>query len=139
MVQFLKRPKTSGEHFLPKDVSELFTIRPTGRGRFMVNRQSEAEDRGAGQLALKLAYEAMLSGDYGMVILDEAAAAIRRKVIDLAQLLDFISSKPENVEVAITGRNVPPDVISVADVVIEMKKVKHHFDKGLRATKGIDY
>ncbi|MGB6063833.1 MAG: cob(I)yrinic acid a,c-diamide adenosyltransferase [Desulfomonilaceae bacterium] len=139
MVQFLKRPNTSGEHFASKSLSTLFTIIPTGRGQFIVNRQSVPEDREVGQVALKQAYDAMLSGDYGMVILDEATAAIRKQVIDLTQLLDFISAKPENVELVITGRKAPSDVINVADVVIEMKKVKHHYDRGLRAIKGIDY
>jgi cob(I)alamin adenosyltransferase len=139
MVQFLKRPNTSGEHFVPETVSSLFTIIPMGRGRFIRNRQCEPEDRDAGQLALRQAHEAMLSGNYGMVILDEAMAAVHKQVIDLPQLLDFISVRPDNVELVITGRNAPPEVLRVADVVVEMKKVKHHFDTGHKATKGIDY
>ena len=139
MVQFLKRPNTAGEHFTPESLSGLFTIVPAGIGQFIVRRQSGPEDREVAQTALKQAYDAMLSGDYGMVILDEAMAALRKQVIDLTQILDFISAKPENVELVITGRKAPPDVISLADIVIEMKKVKHHFDKGLRAIKGIDY
>jgi len=139
MVQFLKRPHTSGEHFVPEPLSRLFTIIPGGRGRFIGTRQCEPEDREAGQLALKQAHEAMASGDYGMVILDEAMAAVHKKVIDLPQLLEFISTRPDNVELVITGRNAPPEVIRVADVVIEMKKVKHYFDTGRSAIKGIDY
>jgi cob(I)alamin adenosyltransferase len=139
MVQFLKRPNTSGEHFIPEALASQFTIIPTGRGRFIANRQCEPEDRVAGQLALTQAQEAMFSGAYAMVILDEAIVAVHKKVIDLTQLLEFISTKPENVELVITGRNAPHDVIDVADVVIEMRKIKHHFDKGFRASKGIDY
>ena len=139
MVQFLKRPQTSGEHFLPQTLSSVFTIVPTGRGGFIRDRECEPEDREAGQLALKQAQTAMLSRDYNMVILDEALVAIRKQVIDLTQLLDFISTKPDDVELVITGRYAPPEVINVADEVIEMKKIKHHFDQGREATKGIDY
>ncbi|HMK34760.1 MAG TPA: cob(I)yrinic acid a,c-diamide adenosyltransferase [Desulfomonilaceae bacterium] len=139
MVQFLKRPNTSGEHFVPAALSSLFTIKPMGRGRFIANRPSEPEDRVMGQLALKQARNAMLSGEYATVILDEATAAVRKKVIDLPQLLDFMASKPEGVELVITGRHAPSDIIRVADVVIEMKKIRHHFDKGCKARKGIDY
>lgn len=139
MVQFLKRPQTSGEHFVPESVASLFTIIPAGRGGFIGYRECEPEDRYAGRFALSQAREAMFSGAYGMIILDEAMAAVRKEVIELQQLLDFISDKPESIELIITGREAPSEVIGVADVVIEMKKIKHHFDKGLRATKGIDY
>ena len=139
MVQFLKRPQTSGEHFIPESLSALFTIVPMGRGRFIRNRECEPEDRDAGQLALKQAQVAMLSGDYDMVILDEATVAVYKNVIDLTQLLDFIATKPDNVELVITGRHAPPEVIDMAGTVVEMRKVKHHFDSGHKATKGIDF
>jgi len=139
MIQFLKRPKTSGEHFIPEPLSNRFTIVPTGRGRFIRNRQCEPEDRDAGQLALKQAQIAMLSGDYHMIILDEATVAVHKNVIDLSQLLDFIATRPDNVELVITGRYAPPEVLNIADLVIEMKKVKHYFDAGHKATKGIDF
>lgn len=139
MIQFLKRPQTSGEHFITESLSTLFTIVPTGRGGFIRNRECEPEDREAGQLALKQAQLAMLSGDYGMIILDEAAVAVYKNVIDLTQLLDFIATKPSNVELVITGRHAPPELIDMADTVIEMRKVKHHFDAGHKATKGIDF
>ena len=139
MVQFLKRPNTSGEHFAAEAVSSLFTIRPMGRGGFIGQRQLEPEDLSAGQQALEEAREAMLGGDYAMIILDEANVAVHKGVIDLKQLLDFMAAKPENVVLVITGRSAHPDVIDLADVVVEMKKIKHYFDEGVKPIKGIDY
>jgi cob(I)alamin adenosyltransferase len=139
MVQFLKRPNTSGEHFAAEALSPLFTIKPMGRGGFIGRRQFEPEDRAVGQRALEEAREAMLGGEYAMIILDEANVAVHFGVIDLKQLLDFVSAKPENVVLVITGRNAHPDVIDLADVVVEMKKIKHYFDNGVKPMKGIDY
>jgi cob(I)alamin adenosyltransferase len=139
MIQFLKRPRTSGEHFLAQPLSSLFTIKPMGRGGFIKRRQCEPEDRVQGQLALEEARDAMLSGEYGVIILDEANVAVYKGVIDLDQLLEFIRSRPQDVDLVITGRNARPEVIELADIVVEVEKVKHHFDKGWRARKGIDF
>ena len=139
MVQFLKRPKTSGEHFLTEPVSSLFTIRPMGRGGFIKRRLCEPADRDQGQLALEEASLAMLSGEYAVIILDEANVAVNKGVIDLDQLLELIRTKPRNVDLVITGRNARPEVMELADVVFEVTKVKHHFDQGLKASKGIDF
>jgi cob(I)alamin adenosyltransferase len=139
MVQFLKRPNTSGEYFAAEAISPLFTIKPMGRGGFIGRRQLEPEDRDAGQRGLEKAREAMLGGDYAMIILDESNVAVHYGVIDLKQLLDFMAAKPENVVLVITGRNAHPDVIDLADVVVEMKKIKHYFDDGVKPIKGIDY
>jgi len=139
MVQFLKRPQSSGEHFAAMAVSPLFEMRPMGTGGFILKRQCKAEERAAGQQALEEARHAMFSGDYAMIILDEANVAVDKKIIDLQQLLDLIASKPETVDLVITGRNARSEVMQSADVVVEMKKIKHPFDRGLRARKGIDY
>lgn len=139
MVQFLKRPQSSGEHFAAMEVSTLFKIRPMGKGGFILRRQPKPEERAAGQEALEEARQAMLSRDYAVIILDEANVAVDKKIIDLQQLLDLIAVRPENVDLIITGRNAPAEVIDQADVVVEMKKIKHPFDRGLRARKGIDY
>src|SRR5271157_4552104 len=90
MVQFLKPPDSSAEHFAAKIFSSLFKIRPMGRGGFIDKRKPEPKDRAAGQQALEEAREAMLGGDYAMIILDEANVAVHRKVINVRDLLDFI-------------------------------------------------
>lgn len=139
MVQFLKRPKTSGEHLLGEPLSSLFVIKPMGRGGFIKRRQCEPADRDQGQLGLEQAREAMLSGEYAAIILDEANVAVNKGVIDLDQLLDFIRARPQDLVLVITGRNAAPEVMDLADLVIEVTKIKHHFDKGNKASKGIDY
>ena len=80
MVQFLKPPDSSGEHFAAKIFSSLFKIRPMGRGGFIGKRKLEPEDQAAGRRALEEARDAMLGGDYDLIILDEANVGSTRKL-----------------------------------------------------------
>ena len=77
--------------------------------------------------------------DYGMLVLDEAATACSLGLLDCAQLLDLIDQLPDDMEIVLTGRDAPEQLIDRADYVTEMKKIKHPFDKGQRARKGIEY
>jgi len=139
MVQFLKTPYTSGEHFAADLLSPMFTIRPMGRNGFIGDRPLEPEDFSAADAALEAARAAICSGEYGVVILDEANVAVHKKILDVKKLLEVMADKPSDLVLVVTGRNAHRDVIDLADVVVEMKKIKHYFDKGVRAVEGIDY
>ena len=89
--------------------------------------------------ALADAREAMLSGNYDLVVLDEVNLAVAWKLVGLEDVLRFINDKPQNVEVILTGRQADAKLIKVADLVTEMVKVKHPHDKGIKARRGIDY
>ncbi len=89
--------------------------------------------------ALSAVREAMLSGNYDMVVLDEVNVAAAWKLIELNEVVKLIKDKPSNVELILTGRYADAKVIELADLVTEMVKIKHHYDKGVLAQKGIEY
>ncbi len=90
-------------------------------------------------LALSAAREAMLSGNYDLVVLDEVNVAVAKKLLDLDEVVRLIGDKPRNVELILTGRYADSRLIELADLVTEMVKLKHPYDKGVLARKGIEY
>ena len=89
--------------------------------------------------ALSAAREAMLSGKYDLLVLDEVNVAIAFKLIELDEVVRLIGEKPQNVELILTGRYAHAKIIELADLVTEMVKLKHPHDKGAPARKGIEY
>ncbi len=139
MVQFLKAPDTSGEQFAAKALGPMFTIKPMGRKGFIRKRGCEPLDALMAEHALDEARTAMLDSGYDVIILDEVNVAVHLGLVNVEAVLDLIDSKPENVELVLTGRYAPPEIVKRADSVVEMKKIKHHFDKGIPARKGIEF
>jgi cob(I)alamin adenosyltransferase len=78
-------------------------------------------------------------GEYQMVLLDEITYAVNYGWIDVTAVVEALRGRPETTNVILTGRDAPPEIIDVADTVTEMRKVKHAFDRGIRARRGIDY
>jgi len=91
------------------------------------------------KLALSTAREAMLSGNYDMVVLDEVNVAADYKLVELDEVVRLIGDKPRNVDLILTGRYADAKIIELADLVTEMVKLKHPYDKGVPARKGIEY
>jgi len=91
------------------------------------------------ELALSAAREAMLSGNYDLVVLDEVNVALALKLIELDEVIRLIKDKPQNVELILTGRYADTELLELADLVTEMIKIKHPHDKGILARKGIEY
>lgn len=87
---------------------------------------------------LKRAREKMLSGEYSIIILDEALVSIYFKLLTTEQLLEFIKEKPASIELVITGRYAPQEIIDAADLVTEMKEIKHYYTQGILSRKGIE-
>jgi len=80
----------------------------------------------------------MLSGEYDLIVLDEIFVSIFFGLIDKEEVISFICSKPENVELILTGRYCPKEIINKADLVTEMKEVKHYYEKGVLSRRGIE-
>ncbi len=139
MVQFLKAPDTSGEHFAALAYSEQLTIRPMGRKGFIRGRRAVQADKSMAEKALEAARAALVSGNYEMVILDEANVAVHLGLVGVESLMKVLESKPAYVTMIITGRYAPPELLDSADSVLEMRKVKHPFDSGIPATEGIEF
>ena len=97
------------------------------------------EEKKEAQKALESARKAMLSMEYDLVVLDEVNVAASWKLIDIEEVIKLVDDKPQKVELILTGRYADPRIIEMADLVTEMVKVKHPYDKGILARKGIDF
>jgi cob(I)alamin adenosyltransferase len=91
------------------------------------------------QKALEDAEKAMSSGEYDVIVLDEINHAVSGGLIDIEKVVGMIDKKPECVELILTGRNADPRLVAMADLVSEILMIKHPFNEGIRARKGIDY
>ena len=136
IAQFMKEGQYSEVHAF-KRFEDLITLRQYGRGRFVHGEPSE-DDRRAAREGLKEVREALQSGKYKVVILDEAVIAAFFDLITVEELLSLIDRKPEGVELLITGRNADPRLVERADLVTEMREVKHYYAEGVPAREGIE-
>lgn len=135
--QFMKGQRYGEFDAINKYLSEWITIEQYGTPKFVVGKPSD-EDIKLAKEGLKKAKEAMLSGNYDIVILDEINVSVYLKTLELEGVLDFIKEKPSNVELILTGRYAPQELIDIADLVTEMKEVKHYYTKGVIAREGIE-
>jgi cob(I)alamin adenosyltransferase len=115
------------------------TISSFGQESFVQPGKIKPAERQQAEAALACAREAMLSGRYDMVVLDEVIVAAAFKLIDIEELLQLIKDKPRPVELILTGRKADPRLVQVADLVTEMVKVKHPYDSGIPARPGSEY
>ena len=136
IAQFVKGMKYSELDAVEK-LSDSITIKQYGRDCF-IYREPDSEDIRAAREGLKEVRKIMDSGQYQMVILDEANIATYYNLFSVDDLLDFIKAKPEGVELVITGRMADPRIIEAADLVTEMKEIRHYYQKGVQARNGIE-
>ena len=136
--QFMKG-QDYGELEAARMVQPYITIEQYGKkGWVHVQNPPDDDDVKKAKEGLTRAKQAMLSGDYDIVVFDEIATAHSFHLISLEEMLDVIASKPDGVEVVLTGRYAPAEVIDAADLVTEMGEVKHYYDKGVQARQGIE-
>ena len=136
IAQFVKGMKYSEINALVK-LDEFITLKQYGRGCF-IHRKPDKEDIQIAQEGIREVREIMDSGKYQMIILDEANIATYYNLFSVDDLLDFIRAKPEDVELVITGRMADPRIIEEADLVTEMKELKHYYQNGVQARNGIE-
>lgn len=136
IVQFMKGMSRCGEHHFVKRYPIFTIIQPNRRSYF---RQRWAERQAQARLTLAQAEELLAAGCYDVLILDEILGALQRGLLGREEVLALMRAKPPAVELVLTGRGAPPEVIAAADLVTEMVAVKHPFKKGLRARRGIEY
>jgi len=116
---------------------ENFKLVPMGRGFVSTDGKVADEDRQAAREALAYAREHM--AEYDMVILDEVNYAIKFGLLEEKDVLDFIEQKPADVHLILTGRDATEQIIERADLVTEMKEIKHPYQKGIKAQKGVEF
>ena len=138
VAQFLKgRP--AGEIEAAKRLSPLVRIEQFGREGFITVKDGpDDEDLSRARAGLEKALQAMLSGDYRIVVLDEVNTAVHFRILPEKDVLDFLDKRPAGVEVVLTGRYAPDSFIDRADLVTEMKDIKHYYDRGVKAREGIE-
>jgi cob(I)alamin adenosyltransferase len=140
MLQFLKGSWHYGELDAVLAFGDNFVLRQMGRGFVKVGgAETDPEDIRLVEAAWAEAREAILSGEWDMVILDEINYAIGYGMLDPAQVAETLRQRPEMVHVLLTGRNAHPVLVELADTVTEMREVKHAYQKGILAQRGIEY
>ncbi len=138
MIQFLKGRET-GEMAAAVRLAPEFTIRAVGRSGLVNLKNPAAEDLALARQALDLAKDLIAAGEHDVVILDEINVALAYGLIPLPEVLDLLEKRPRHVEVVLTGRGAPPEVIEAADLVTEMRPVKHYWQVNVRARRGIEW
>jgi cob(I)alamin adenosyltransferase len=136
IVQFLKG-KASSEFIPLAKLSDSIVFVHYGRNCLIKDKPTE-EDKALALRGLKEASEAIVSGKYDLVILDEANVAVWFDLLSVDDLLDLIKKKPDHVELVFTGRKADPKLIEAADLVTEMKEIKHYHTQGISARTGIE-
>ena len=140
MLQFLKGSWHYGELDAVKAFGPNFVMKQMGRGFVKVGgAETDPEDARLVEEAWREAREAILSSQWDLVVLDEINYAISYGLLDPAQVVETLKKKPEMVHVILTGRNAHPTIVDLADTVTEMRQVKHAYEKGVMAQKGIEY
>ncbi len=140
MLQFLKGSWHYGELDAVEAFGENFVLKQMGRGFVKVGgAETDPEDVRLVEAAWAEARDAIYSGEWDMVVLDEINYAISYKMLDPAVVAEALKGKPEMVHVILTGRNAHPLLVELADTVTEMREMKHAYQKGILAQRGIEY
>ncbi|MDE1829707.1 MAG: cob(I)yrinic acid a,c-diamide adenosyltransferase [Thaumarchaeota archaeon] len=141
MIQFIKGSWHYGEMTSSKRLEPEFELTAVGKGFVgIMDDKSPIEDhKKIASEALVIAKEKISSQKYNIVILDEINYAVNLGLVSVDDVIKLIQSKPENVNLVLTGNHVKDEIVELADLVTEMKEVKHPFKSGIRAKKGIDF
>ena len=138
MAQFMKG-RDYGETLAAAKYLPGLTLYKCGLDSFVRKGNPSTVDIELAQKGFATAREAVFSGKYDMVILDEINVAVDFQLIPLASVVDLLKNKPENLYLGLTGRNAAAEIIELADLVTEMKEIKHPYSKGVPAQEGFEY
>lgn len=134
-IQFLKG-EPYGEHLFVSRYHPFNIVQISVGNSFTKPREQLLQEA---QETLTYAEEEMLSGKYNLVILDEIFVALHQKLITTEQVMGLLDKKPASVDLVLTGRNAPPQIIERANLVTEMRMIKHPYNEGISARLGIEY
>jgi len=138
VVQFIKGGFDYGELHIIERLPNIKLV-AFGRGKFITDVPPSEEDAKLARQAFELARKVVKEGEYDIVVLDEINVALNLKMIRVDEVVELIKSKPKHVELILTGRYAPKEVIEAADLVTEMRDVKHPYARGVPPRKGIEY
>ncbi len=138
IVQFVKGKWESGERKILEKFPEQISIKAMGSG-FTWETQNKEQDIKDARAAWEKAKKFILDDNYQMIVLDELNICLRYEYLDLKEVIEFLKNKPIDKHVIITGRNAKEELIEIADLVTEMKMIKHPFRSGIKAQAGIEF
>jgi cob(I)alamin adenosyltransferase len=138
IVQFVKGAWATGERTVLARFPDLVTMRAMGEG-FTWETQDRARDIAAARAARELAKAMITDPGYRLILLDELNIVLRYDYLPVEEVVAVLKSKPRDLHVVVTGRNAKPELIEIADLVTEMKLVKHPFRAGVKAQAGIEF
>ena len=138
ITYFMKGDYPYGERNILSKLPNV-TMASFGSREFIDPANVKPEEIEQAKQALAVARKAMLSGNYDLVVLDEVNIAVSWKLVELVEVVRLIKEKPPDVELILTGRQADTKLVQVADLVTEMLKIKHPYDKGIMAREGMEY
>ena len=141
MLQFIKGSWHYGEMDSSKKLEPNFELIAVGKGfvGILDDNSSREEHEKYAEEALRICREKIFSEKYNVIILDEINYAINLGLIDVHEIIKIIQEKPSNLDLVLTGRDAKEEIVELADLVTEMKEIKHPFKSGIKAKKGIDF
>lgn len=141
IIQFIKSPSATGEAMAAERLAPGVEFVSLGKGfvHCCGSTTSLEEHKKGAHEALAAARDRIFAGSWDIVVLDEINNAVQLGLIDLEDVLDLVRSKPPKLHLVLTGRDAHPDLIAAADMVTEMRDIKHPYSSGVVAQKGIDY
>lgn len=141
MIQFIKGSWSYGEMNSVKRLEPELEFIISGKGFVgIIDDKSPKEDHiKIAQEAVKISEQKIKSGKYDLVILDEINYAVNLGLVNIKDVINLIKSKPEKLNLVLTGNHAKPEIVELADLVTEMKEIKHPFKSGIKAKKGIDF
>ncbi len=139
IFQFMKGQINYGELNSIKKLSPFVEIEQCGRKEFVSKENPEKIDIDLAKNCWEKAKKAIFSGDFDIIVLDELNVALDFKLLDKDEVIEVLKKIPENLEIIVTGRYAPEEIIEIADLVTEMKEIKHYFNKGIPEREGFEY
>ncbi len=138
IAQFMKEYPYNELNSL-RQLSEWITVEQFGGDDFVYKKElPDEKELAKANKGLQISKEKMLSGEFDLIILDEILVSIYFKLFKTKDIVEYIKLKPEKTELILTGRYCPEELIELADLVTEMKEVKHYYQKGVQSRRGIE-
>jgi len=138
IIQFMKGWIDYGELKGVAMLSPLVTIHQAGRDTFVDRESPDPEDVRLARDGWELAKETILGGKADIVVLDEINCAVDFGLLPVGEILDLLRRKPDGMEIVLTGRGAPEEIVAAADLVTEMREIKHYYAKGVDARVGVE-
>ncbi len=139
IYQFMKGQINYGELYSIKKLYPNIEIIQGGRKEFVSKENPEEIDIKLAKECWEKAKKDIFSNNYDIIVLDELNVALDFKLLDIKEVIDTLKNKPEKLEIIITGRYAPKEIIEISDLVTEMKEIKHYYYKGIPEREGFEY